>query len=78
MLGNVWEWVEDCWDEKAYQTGANDARARTVSGCEKRVVRGGSWIDGPRSVRSAFRYGGAPDGRNFDLGFRVSRALQAP
>jgi formylglycine-generating enzyme required for sulfatase activity len=50
MLGNVWELVEDCWDAKAYQSAAKDARAQTVSGCDKRVARGG-FLDQQSEIR---------------------------
>ncbi len=37
----------------------------------ERVVRGGSWYDGPDRARSAFRIGYRPFRRVFDVGFRV-------
>jgi formylglycine-generating enzyme required for sulfatase activity len=41
----------------------------------RRVVRGGSWIDNPRFLRSAFRGWFAPEDRNGGPGFRVARML---
>ncbi|MBT3786669.1 SUMF1/EgtB/PvdO family nonheme iron enzyme, partial [bacterium] len=38
-----------------------------------RVVRGGSWYDYARGLRSAFRYGFSPDYRLNVLGFRLLR-----
>ena len=56
VLGNVWEWVEDCWHE-SYTGAPSDGGAWTGGGdCERRVLRGGSWNFGPRYVRSADRY----------------------
>jgi formylglycine-generating enzyme required for sulfatase activity len=73
--GNVWEWVEDCWHEG--YSGAPPDNSPWTGKCSssRRVVRGGSWLGDPRDVRSAFRYGGEPGGRDLNLGFRVSRTL---
>ena len=79
MLGNVWEWVQDCYSENGFREAPTDGSAHVwQQGCDKRVVRGGSWDDGPRFVRSASRYRGAPSTRYFILGFRVARTLSAP
>lgn len=54
MHGNVWEWVEDCWHDR-YDGAPADASAWTTSCVEtSRVLRGGSWIEGPGDVRSAW------------------------
>ena len=55
MHGNVWEWVEDCWHEN-YARAPRDGSAWTGGGnCGRRVLRGGSWGDDPRYLRSAVR-----------------------
>jgi formylglycine-generating enzyme required for sulfatase activity len=72
MHGNVWEWVQDWY--AAYPAGAVVDPAGPASG-EERVLRGGSWSDGARSVRSAARDGYAPAFRRNFLGFRPSRSL---
>jgi formylglycine-generating enzyme required for sulfatase activity len=74
MNGNVWEWVEDCWND-SYQGAPQDGSAWLQRDCLERVVPGGSWIDHPWFLRSAGRYGGVPDNRVEYLGFRVSRTL---
>ena len=74
MHGNVWEWVEDCY-EAGYSAQPSDGSAFTKSSCSVRVLRGGSWINPPRSLRSAFRGRGSPGGRYDFLGFRLARAL---
>ena len=42
MHGNVWEWVEDCWND-SYAGAPSDGRAWTSGDCSRRVIRGGSW-----------------------------------
>ena len=43
MHGNVWEWVEDCWNA-SYVGAPSDASPWLRGDCAKRVLRGGSWI----------------------------------
>lgn len=75
MLGNVWEWVEDCWQESHHGGGA-DGSARVAGGdCGRRVVRGGGWYDTPRGVRSAARKWVATENQFYDVGFRLARTL---
>jgi formylglycine-generating enzyme required for sulfatase activity len=74
MLGNVWEWVEDCYASN-YAAAHTDGSAWTSKDCTQRVIRGGSWINVPRLIRSATRSSNAPDFRDYDLGFRVGRTL---
>ena len=72
--GNVREWVQDCWND-SYRGAPMDGRAWERGECGRRVTRGGSWFDGPKSLRSASRlryYAG--HGVN-SLGFRLSRTL---
>ena len=42
MHGNVWEWVEDCWND-SYQGAPTGGEGWTSGDCAKRVLRGGSW-----------------------------------
>ena len=74
MHGNVDEWTEDCWN--ARYTGAPDDGSPWLMGdCGRRILRGGSWSDLPRNVRTAHRSWGATDVRRLTLGFRVARSL---
>src|SRR5262245_44967 len=52
--GNVWEWVEDCWNE-SYRGAPRDGSAWTVGDCDRRALRGGSWTGSPGLLRSAGR-----------------------
>jgi formylglycine-generating enzyme required for sulfatase activity len=73
MLGNVLEWVGDCWHEN-YGGSPTDSKPWTTSGdCARRVVRGGSWFLKPRDVRSAGRDWYTADGRLSGAGFRLAQ-----
>lgn len=66
MYGNVFEWVEDCWNfSYAYKSDSLKASgaAWTSGDDNRRVRRGEFWSVNPRNLRSA----------NRDWDFRVSR-----
>ena len=74
MLGNVWEWTEDC-QIGMWRNAPIDSSARIGGDCFERAYRGASWIDHPPwYLRTADRYRfiGA---RYNDLGFRVAQIL---
>ncbi|MBV1961424.1 MAG: SUMF1/EgtB/PvdO family nonheme iron enzyme [Immundisolibacteraceae bacterium] len=71
-LGNVWEWVQDCWNVDHYG-GPSSGSVRQDGDCRKRVVRGGSWSDIPRNVGVAARGRAAVDKKLAFIGFRVVR-----
>ena len=74
MLGNVWEFTEDCRYE-TYEDAPNDGSARKDEQCGKIVIRGGAWDSNPFVLRSADRgYSKVDDAVN-DTGFRVARTL---
>ena len=76
MLGNVWEWVEDC-GHRNYEGAPTDGSAWVRRGdCRFRMLRGGSWEDAPSRVRSAFRHWEPADTRNDVIGFRVATTLR--
>jgi formylglycine-generating enzyme required for sulfatase activity len=77
MHGNVWEWVQDCYNEKAYATAPRDGSAAPDEPNCNRVLRGTSWMGNPRSMRAAFRNGIHADYRFNGYGFRVARDLPA-
>ena len=72
--GNVWEWVEDCWNG-SYAGAPTDGSAWTSGNCDRRVLRGGSWYDDPRNLRAALRDWYGTVNRYDYLGFRVARTL---
>jgi formylglycine-generating enzyme required for sulfatase activity len=72
--GNVWEWTEDCLNDKN-AGNPGDGSPRTSGDCSHRVVRGGSWSGSPRSLRSADRGGNSTGSRGGSYGFRLARTL---
>jgi formylglycine-generating enzyme required for sulfatase activity len=70
MAGNVWEWVEDCWNG-SYEGAPTDGSAWMEGNCDLRVLRGGSWGNIPGGLRSAIRGWNYSDRRDNDIGFRV-------
>lgn len=76
MLGNAREWVEDCW-HRDYAGAPQDGSAWTEGGsCTLRVLRGGSWLDGPGGLRASARDKATTGIRFSANGFRVARALE--
>jgi len=69
MHGNVAEWCSD-WYKTGYSDGANTDPTGPADG-DKRVVRGGSYKDDPKNIRSASRAGVRPNDHREDIGFRV-------
>ena len=74
MLGNVGEWVEDCYHD-SYNGAPTDSSAWTTGPCTYRVFRGGNWNTIPASLRSAFRIGFPSTGQGNDAGHRIGRTL---
>ena len=74
MHGNVWEWVQDCYKDN-YKSAPVDGSAVTLDNCSRRVLRGGSWLNGPQGLRSANRSRNYPGNRSSFSGFRVVRML---
>ena len=80
MLGNVWEWVNDWYDENYYKNSSSEDPAGPASG-QFRVLRGGSWYVGPWYIRASVRSGNSPTngGNKQDyVGFRCGGEVAGP
>jgi formylglycine-generating enzyme required for sulfatase activity len=76
MLGNVSEWVEDCWHKAGYGDAPKDGSARTqpdTDGICLKIMRGGSWEDYYGNLRVANRE--TDTSQNWDFGMRIARSL---
>ena len=75
MIGNAWEWTEDCWNAN-YHSAPTDGSAWITGDCSfGRVLRGASWDSVPRVGRSASRNGGGTGVMVNHYGFRLARTL---
>ena len=74
MLGNVWEWVRDCWNN-TYEGAPTDGSAWATGDCRLAVLRGGSWGYFPRSARVASRHRAEREIRLSTNGFRPLRVV---
>jgi len=73
MSGNVWEWVEDFYQDN-YNAAPADGSAR-MNG-SMRVLRGGSWGKDPKFGRATARSKFSANYRDFSYGFRLAQTLQ--
>ena len=77
MLGNVWEWVNDWYDESYYRHSPSQDPPGPESGLQ-RVLRGGSWGGLSRYARVSTRIRGfSGDNKGFN-GFRCGGEMFQP
>ena len=73
--GNVFEWVQDCW-QKDHTLAHLDGRPRLArEQCSFRVIRGGSFYYFSKVGQSAYRAKNPPNIKSYWLGFRVLREM---
>jgi len=78
IMGNVWEWTQDCYVLPYPDDAPTDGSALEVEGpCERRTVRGGSWQTRPSRFAVAWRGRDAPDEGFGTFGLRVARSIVA-
>ena len=77
MAGNLWEWVEDCYDDKAYKRSdntnkliTNPVNGRDVCPSGGRVLRSGSFLSRSQGLRASDRYRVEPQYQYRKFGFR--------
>ncbi|MGH7255953.1 MAG: formylglycine-generating enzyme family protein [Nitrospirales bacterium] len=75
MAGNAAEWVADWYDREYYRKSPEKNPKGPTEG-EKKVIRGGSWVDAPAGLLSTLRVSAPPDFGDLTVGFRC--AMDAP
>src|SRR3990170_6736051 len=71
MTGNVWEWVQDWYDENYYNSSPKNNPQGPTSG-SYHIHRGGSWYFSSHHARITSRHPYTPDYRCYSLGFRFA------
>jgi formylglycine-generating enzyme required for sulfatase activity len=80
MVGNIWEWTEDCYHDSYNGAPANGSAWLGENGgdCSNRAMRGSTAFQNPPQLESAHRNKSVSDLRINTVGFRVARTLVAP
>jgi len=73
-LGNVAEWVADCFHLYVAVPKNEDPLIR--DNCSSHIQRGGGWDDFPQSIRLAGRFGSFTPYSSNALGFRIAREVE--
>lgn len=72
--GNVYEWVEDCYQPQLPDAVVDSAPIR-VEGCDTHVIRGGTWYSAPLHMMVFYRSYTPAAMDTYAIGLRVARDL---
>ena len=82
MVGNVWEWCLDEYDEDTNQhryemtaVDIGDITNEYLNVRSSRVVRGGSWASSERAIQIAYCGWAAPNFTHYNYGFRCVKEI---
>ena len=75
MIGNVWEWVEDCYIVPIPLSPVDGSAVQVPGSCEQRAVKGGAWSSSLTWQRPTFRGRDPVDRISHIFGFRVARDI---
>lgn len=70
LTGNVWEWVQDWYDQDYYKDSPKNNPQGPIQGRFK-VIRGGAWDSAPKDMRAANRDSLEPKKKSNNIGFRL-------
>ncbi len=74
MLGNLYEWTSSL--SRSYPYVANDGREDGTNTTDDRIIRGGSFLLGRRTIVASLRVAQSPSTHNKYTGFRCARDFQ--
>jgi len=74
LLGNLWEWVHDWWEEIEDDTRRVDPVGPPSS--DYRILRGGAWWPYAHDLRSSLRPKFPPDYKGGHIGIRIARSAE--
>lgn len=78
MIGNVAEWVEDCYSASHDALSESGLPPTPQGACSRRIAKGGSWGTLAHNLRTAERFPYAATHRDDSIGIRVAKTLRRP